>query len=771
MKELRFANFWLLSPANPSLGFFTLLILGLFGLLMLSGASLIPSCFLFVTLGLQYVVGVRLTTIFFKVKPSFIPDPIPLALGAVFFTATSQLTRIWAEPAERKQIVLLIILLFLLFSQLIRTVFQTHSNSQILRPQLFSPGRNFALIVLASTILTLSVTWLWIVPLLAVGMILSQNRRFSISRHTRAVFLFIVGCSFLSLLYSVRFRSQFWWLPGWGLDEHKLFTISVWNWGPFSDPLSANIPFNYQWLGYAILGDWTTFSGFDAFQMVSRVSPIMVSALLAISATAIALEFGISGKAAKYAPIMTSTSITILSQPVAYSILSINYFPPALLYIVCWFLQLIRWQKNNSIGNFCLVCIFSISAIATKSVHVVPIFIGVLVFVLGEGLRKIDLKLVIEAVILFFLLSIYIYLFFPDFKQSGLEEGALFSYLRQLGVFSSSAKLTIFIGALHLLILSIPVLVILLIPNVPKPSLVTTFLVSISVVGVFAALWLDRTQGTQLHFFQVAITLGIFCIPPSFLHLVLRNNLFLPPLRSRFVLLFVVGAIANTAVHAPIIISRQTILDRQLLAFNVVGVVITVVLTIYGMRFVGRVGLQSVLGVGLAFSLLCALPANWAINRFRAIHQTDAVGQLGDSDLVDIANYVERFTDLDSVGATDIFFSDGRDLCQQLSSSGTAKTISMIHETNYFTPAVVIERRFLVVAPLYGFYFTAIDPSERIEASIRFGCVPSRHSLRKLTDLGVEWFLSRNTALTDLFPAISGKVVYRNRQYVLVSLL
>lgn len=751
-----------------------LFLVGTLSLLQLSGLALRGSLSFLLLIWIQFSLGGLLTRTIDRGRTRSFLDPVAIAVGVSSFTILKQLARLTGSNGFQRNLALAIMVLAIV--TLSKSITRPASWKQLFGISSEDTAINLTnqeiLSVLLAASLLLSITWTWVIAL--VGVLLSSllitltPSRMGLKLRIPLV---AIGLGFVFLLaLLIDNRDIFWWLPGWGVDERKLFADSVGQWGPMSDALSAGIPLKYQWFTYSILSDWSQFSFLTTFEVVSRADQVVSAILLGLCAKGIADDFGFSKKQTSFAAILSASSITILSHPVSYSLLAINYMPLASFLLACYFIQLLRWQRSPSTEGFAIMTFLATAAVAAKSVHLVPIAIGTVCVALtnlrADGFRKI----LIQIAILSTVLCSYVYIFFPSASRAGLEGSQTFSFLRDLGFVIEPNEVRVVFGAAYLLALAMPAVLIVVGLRDRKYDAARIWIGITTLAGLVFAIFFERTSGTQLHFLQVAITASILCLPLVTLQVskTLIHSFFV--LRKKTYVFAAFLIFSNVMAHLAIFHSIQVINDRALALTNFLAFSL-ILLGIFLLKLSRQSkGLSSIIAFA-CFLFPSFLPVNWVTNWRRPIHQAGASEQLGSADLSKIASIIMAETPQDSIGATDLLFSDNNDYCPILASDGRGTVIDQAKLNNYFTPAVIVERRFLVVAPNYGFYLLDSEPDSRISASLEFGCNPSNTSRLGLTTLGVDWFISRNTALPDFVWEEVGRVVYRTKSLIFIKLI
>lgn len=755
------------SPLRQSVIF--LVIPGCLSVLVLTGLPIVSSTTLLLVLALQWLVGAIVHSFFVRGDSLRALDPIHPVLGMLMFSTISQVARIRVDDPFRNIVVLLGACLILVVGVFGRRKTKIGLLQNIRVWSVTTTDVRIALGIITSTLLTLSQTWFWTIPTIAMLTlsisIVAQWNRTRLWR-TRIVLLPLLG---LSTLVFLQTRDEYWWLPSWGVDENKLFANAFWEWGPFADPLSAGIPIRYQWLGYAVAGDLAKLSNMEMFQFVGRANPVVVSLGLVLLLTAIARELGLDERDSAITPLIAASATTVLSHPVGYSIMPINYFPQAILFIVSWLLLLIRWSKYGTHGDFGLLLILSIASIAAKSVHLVPVTIGIVFVGLLMFRQKRSLILITQLLVAFLSIALYVAVFFPKLGQVGLNSGELFQYLRELGIFPQSVLIRITVGLIHVALVSVPIVITVIDRNGFTFTPIRILLMTMAIPGLLMVIVMSRTSGTHLHFLQVPVTLAITCVPIVFLRIA-RETDSRSATKPSLVGGFALVALVNTSLHLVTKLITQAPSDRVILTTDALGFLLVVGLSFTLFPQIRKFSWRRTFIFVGTIALTTMTPVNWIVNSYRPIHQTGASYQLGEDVLHEAWEAVRARFGVDAVGSTDIFFDDDRDVCRDVEERGLDEVVREASTTKNFTPAVVIERRFLVVAPLYGFYFSNSDPIDRISLSINFGCNPNRSRASDLRRQGVEWFLSRNVRLHESDVDFAKMTVFSNSRYVLVDL-
>jgi len=632
-------------------------------------------------------------------------------------------------------------------------------------------GRDFTFIA-ASGLLMLSQTWFWLrLPaiLFAIALVLQLLPKDSLL-HRFKLSLLIYAISATSLAAGIKLRPTNWWLPSWGVDERKMFADGVANWGPFADILSAGIHFKYQWLTYGVLGDWSKYSQLSTWDVVAKADLVVAAIIIPLLIWQICLELGLSTTQSRYSVLASSSLVTILSYPVGYSLMSINYMPFATTLILGAYLQTLRWARIPTSKSFILLSFFGLAAVAAKSVHILSLAIGTVALGVWSFNRSRQRILLVQSLLFTALLFLYSRIFFPSSSMSGLKVTRIFSFLGELGIDTQPKVLTLFLGILLLFVWCFPILGVLISEGFPKeitPNVI--WLSTTGLSGVVIAALTTRIMGTQLHFVQVPITVALSVFPATFFknftQMDRRGNKYLIIATVSFYAVLGIIVIRIIAVRHVGFIADLKLLLIQLSASLVVGIL---ALGLFNKIF--AVGHRNSIAIGIFSSMLLTFLLTLHFNPQRLIHQPNGGYQLGTPEMQEAAVFVNQNAEIDEVVATDLLFSDTTTLCQSLTPDTLGTFVDDARKQNFFTPAVLTERRFLVAAPAYGFIFSDISPDERIALSLNFGCHPDKSALEGLRKLGVTWFLTQNVDISVATWEKFGQVAFRNSEYLVLYL-
>lgn len=747
---------------------------GIFLALLLTGLPAFGSLSFVGLICAQSMLGQFLYAKFFRThQTSHRLSPIGVLLGIVTFTGFSQIIR----PVSQGDypIYALCGVIILAGAQALahtRSEFwQVSSWTKKLVSSVADQQQDFAFLA-ASGLLLLSHTWFWLrIPALslATALVIQLHFKASFIRKIRmSYFLYLIGI--ISLVVGIKTRQQYWWLPSWGIDERKLFADGVTKWGPFADTLSAGIQNKYQWLTYGVLGDWSKYSLLSTWEVVARVDLVVSSFLIPFTVREICLELGLSRVKSGFSTLASSSLVTILSYPVGYSLLPINYMPLGIVLILSVYLQTLRWSQSPTNENFILLTLLGLAAVAAKSVHIYPLLVGTSCLTLWLTARYRQKVRLLQCLVFNTVLVMYSLAFFPNANKTGLELGRVFSFLSELGNESLSQNFNLLLGSLILFAWCFPIFGALISEGFPKrlnPSSVWLGVTGIS--GLVIAAFATRVSGTQLHFIQVPITVALAVFPATLIQSASHNS---RTSKSPTVIYAVLISYATFGFLTWMIFSqgRDLTSDFRLL-LGQLGVSLAAGFLTTGLAFrISRVGTRRAVAFGLISSLVVTLPITLYYNSRRLIHQPGGSYQLGSPELQEVARFINQNTQLNEIGATDLLFFESPNLCESITPNSLGSIVDQARKQNFFTPAVLVERRFLVAAPAYGFIFSDEWPDERISLSLKFGCHPEEVTLANLQNFGVSWFLTQNINIDEVTWEKFGDVVFKNSKYLVLYL-
>jgi hypothetical protein len=751
-----------------------LLVPGMILALLLTGLPVIGSLSFVALICLQSILGQFLYLKFFGTHhTSRKLEPIGVLLGVLAFTLFSQIIR----PISQSDY-------FIYFWWGVTGLTGAYSLFRIrpegwkfprwtknLVPTIAADLQDFAFLA-TSGLLLLSHTWFWLrIPAvsLAAALVLQLRSEASLTRKIKMSYWFHVT-AIISLIVCVKTRQDFWWLPSWGIDERKMLADGVTNFGPFSDILSAGIKFKYQWLAYGVLGDWSKYSLLSTWQVVGRVDQVVASLLIPLTVREICLELGLSKAKSRLSTLASSTLVTILSYPVGYSLMPINYMPLGIVLILCVYLQMLRWSQSPTKQNFILLTLLGLAAVAAKSVHIYPLLVGTSILTVWLFARYRQKVRLMQCLVFNTALVIYSFAYFPNVNKTGLELGRVFSFLGELGNESLSQNINLLTGSLILFVWCFPIFGVLISEGFPKRLDVASVWLGVTgLAGLVIASFATRVSGTQLHFLQVPITVALAVFPATLIKSASHET---RTKKSPVVLCAVLVGYVMCGILTWIILSKSTELttDSRILLVQL-GVSLAAGFLTTGFAFkIASVGTRRAVALGIISSLIINLPITLYYNSQRLIHQPIGSYQLGSPELQEVAHFINQNTQLNEIGATDLLFSDAPNLCPSATPNSLGSIVDQARKQNFFTPAVLVERRFLVAAPAYGFIFLDEWPDERIFLSLKFGCHPDYVSLASLQNFGVSWFLTQNVNIDAMTWEKFGDVVFKNSKYLVLYL-
>jgi len=576
------------------------------------------------------------------------------------------------------------------------------------------------------------------------------------------------------LVVTSNFRPAYWWLPRWGIDENEIYARAIFNWGPNGDVLLAGIPLKYQWFGYAWMGAMSSATGGSDFEFVSRTAYIICAVAAVAAVFAISMEIIQSVRKAFITVLIIVGASSAVSYPVAYSILSINYLPIAVVVILGWLLVLLVWINNPSMVNNISIAVVSVVCVSVKSVHIVAV-IGIplvtAVYVSVKGNRRYLLAGIANLICCYSYTKFY----FPSQQGSGLQR-SFAKFTSEFGVPPEVSSLSNRLAIVVLFFLSMTAipLVFLISKNYAKVLVPLRYsLIVYFIVASCFSVGFSRVSSTELHFIQifVLITMVLFASAAtdevqSYLSRTrikvaalvgfcfIAISFFLPIRPMADDQLFVVGVLIVVAVLASVLLFMALIgatYQSEKSKFN------------YGIRNLSMVGMVVLL---LSTNLFIVTTRN-----LRQIHRVAATYQLGEVNLKEAANWINRNTELHSIVASNLFFGEGTsDYCDVSEEYLLGSVVDQALNSNYYTAVTLIKRRFLAAGVLYASITYEGDLSDRIKTSLRPACFPDEISRKMLQENEVDIYLGyRKSIEASANWNNLGQVVFKNDQYVVIS--
>lgn len=584
------------------------------------------------------------------------------------------------------------------------------------------------------------------------------------------IYIFVV----LGLVGVSRIRPLNWWLPGWGIDEHKIFSVAIFTWGPNGDVLLADIPLKYQWFGYAWMGAMSDVTKSQDFEFVSRSAYVICSVAIVFAVYAISLEILRNSRKAGISTLIIVGASTAISYPVAYSLLSINYLPIATLLLLGWILLLLKWIQLPSFANSVLISLMSVICVSVKSVHLIAVVL-IPALVAVQFLWKRDTRYLGGAVVGIFLCYIYTLFFFPSRSGTGLIN-FFANFTRQFGVtpeVSSNTARIFMVVTYFLAIVVVPMA--LLICSKTINTLVTlkmAFFCYFLVASYFAVFY-KRVSATELHFLQIFVLIALVIFVPATVH---SLEIYA---RKRSVLIF--SAIVSCLLVLPFLMPFRILNDDLKFVLTILrlnaffGFVYVFFAAVFFKNVFQFFGGSSRLRVPVAISMVALFASNFlfiSITRdIRPINRVAVNSQLGDFNLQEAAKWINENTNLDDIVASNLFFGEeSADYCSPSDENLLSSVVDLARKSNYYTTAALIERRFLAAGVLYASITYNGDLTSRLSASLRPACFPDQLSLTMLQENSVDIYLAyRNQSLSVIDWNDLGEVVFRNSQFVIID--
>ena len=613
--------------------------------------------------------------------------------------------------------------------------------------------------------------WSWTLNLVAVLLGVFVVTPF-LKKWVNAAILYVFV--FLLTIGVARIRPSFWWLPGWGLDEHEIYARAIFNWGPNGDVLLAGIPLKYQWFGYAWMGAISDVTNAPDFEFVTRTSYVVCAVVAVLTVFAISMEIVRDIRKASISTLIIAGASTAISYPVSYSLLSINYLPIAIVLLLGWLLVVIKWVESPSLGSGVAVTVASIVCVSAKSVHIVAIVVIPVVIAAYFLIRGHKTHLYVGAAVPAFC-YIYTRIYFPSQKGSGLQN-SFAEFTREFGVPPESSSWASRVAMIVIFFLAVTIfpLACLFLANkamILKP-LRWAFLVYF-LSASFLGLVYKRVSLTELHFLQIfvlattvlfvsslteilekhittrrlrMVALGIFCLVVASFWLPVR------PMSNDQ--LYVEGILRIDAVFAIVILASSIIsfiYRPNLVRFSVRPMFLTAVLLLV-------FATSNQIFISLSRDL-------------RPINRVGVTDQLGQTPLREAASWINDHTRTDSVIASNLFSNEGTtDNCDVPESYLMDSIAEQALVSNYYTTVTLVKRRFLAAGVLYASITYDGDIKDRVIASLRPACFPDKLSLRLLQENNVDVYLAyRNQVEASEDWSELGEVLFQNSQFVVIE--
>jgi hypothetical protein len=743
-----------------------ILLLVLTAMLLISEVSIISTVLTLLVITVQTLFGFSITGCLFNTGSNSPSSKLFLGflIGTILFVVFDQILR----TSGYRQIVLPSMFVFcVMINWRDRREFWSGIRKSLARindPNLFY-------LALLLVLIPLSQVWSWTINLVAVllGAFIAapyMKRRVNSTVLWAFLAVLLVGAS--------RFRPIYWWLPGWGIDEHEIYARAIFNWGPNGDVLLAGIPLKYQWFGYAWMGAMSNITRASDFEFVSRTAYVICAAAAVLAVFAISVEVTRSIRKAFATTIIVVGASSAISYPVAYSLLSINYLPIAIVIMLGWLLLLLNWIKFPTIANSVAIVVVSGICVSVKSVHIVAVVVVPIVVTLYYFIKG-DRRYLLAGITGPICCYIYARLFFPSQQGSGLKN-SFAEFTREFGVppeSSSMAGRLSMVAMFFVAITTIPLAFIffrndkkVLVPL--RWSLAAYFL-----FALFFCLFYSRVSYTELHFLQIFFLISIVLFSSTAIHAL---DKYLTPLSVRIFVWFVFCLIC-VSFYVPF----RTISDDQLFVVRILRFNTVIALVLIAIALIGviRNSSKSFKAVGSRDSVVVAMVLLLFSNQIfgsltrdaRPINRTGAIYQLGQANLREAANWINENTKLSSIVASNLFFGeDVSDNCDVPEEYLMDTVVNQAANSNFYTAVALTKRRFLAAGVLYASITYDGDLTGRIRASLRPACYPDEISRKMLQENDVDFYLGYRNQID---PSASwenlGQVLYRNDQYVVIS--
>ena len=571
-----------------------------------------------------------------------------------------------------------------------------------------------------------------------------------------------------------RFRPMHWWLPGWGIDEQEIYSRAIFNWGPNGDVLLAGIPLKYQWFGYAWMGGMSNTSRGEDFEFVSRSAFIVCAVAAVLAVFAISAEISRSMRKAYISTFIIVGASSAISYPVAYSLLSINYLPIAMVLMLGWILILLIWLNDPSLVNSVAIVVSSVVCVSVKSVQVVPVAVIALVVAVYFAIRG-DRRYSFAGIMVPVCCYIYTRFYFPSQQGSGLQR-SFAEFTREFGVPPELSSLSNRMSIVAMFFLSTAAIPLALLFSTNNSKTLFPLRLSLSLYFIVAscfALAFRRVSATELHFMQifVLVTMVLFSSASSG---VIQN--YYTRNRSR-----IIALIGLCIIVASFILPIRPIADDQVYVVGVLRVVSVLVFIIFSVFLTGVIyrskdfkitnGFRNLSLISMVILLLTTNLFIVATRDIRPINKVAATYQLGQANLREAAKWINNNTEMDSIVASNLFFGEGAaDNCEVQEDYLMDSIVNQALSSNYYTSVALIKRRFLAAGVLYASITYDGDLTGRIKASLRPACYPDEISRKMLQENEVDIYLGyRNSIDASANWNDLGQVKFKNDQYVVIS--
>ena len=743
-----------------------ILLLVLTAMLLISEVSIISTVLTLLVITVQTLFGFSITGYLFNTGSNSPSSKLFLGflIGTILFVVFDQILR----TSGYRQIVLPSMFVFcVMINWRDRREFWSGIRKSLARindPNLFY-------LALLLVLIPLGQVWSWTINLVAVllgAFIAAPYMKRWVNSTVLWAFLAVL------LVGASRFRPIYWWLPGWGIDEHEIYARAIFNWGPKGDVLLAGIPLKYQWFGYAWMGAMSNITRASDFEFVSRTAYVICAAAAVLAVFAISVEVTRSIRKAFATTIIVVGASSAISYPVAYSLLSINYLPIAMVLLLGWLLILLVWLKSPTLMNSIAIATTSVVCVSAKSVHIVAVVILPLVVAVYFAFKG-NSRYLLSSMANLVCCYVYTIFYFPSQQGSGLQR-SFAEFTREFGVPPEVSSLSNRMSIVAMFFLSIAAIpLVLLFSNNYSKTLVPLRL-SLSLYFIIAscfALVFRRVSATELHFMQIFVLVTMVLFSSAATDVIqnyyLRN-------KSR-----IVALIGLCFIVVSVILPLRPIADDQVYVVAVLRVVSVLVLIILAVFLTGVIYRSKDFKIFNRFrnlSLIAMVVLLLTTNLFvvttrdvRPINRVAATYQLGQANLRDAAKWINDNSETNSIVASNLFFGEGAaDNCEVPEEYLLDSVVNQAISSNYYTSVALIKRRFLAAGVLYASITYDGDLTGRIRASLRPACYPDEISRKMLQENDVDFYLGYRNQID---PSASwenlGQVLYRNDQYVVIS--
>lgn len=576
-----------------------------------------------------------------------------------------------------------------------------------------------------------------------------------------------LGGILLGALFVARSRrASDWWLPGYGIDEFEILSHAAYEFGPGMDVFVAEVTSGYQWFNFAILGLIENTSGTTDFVIASRFEAVATGFLVAMLIWGFMIEFLGNSQNAIRASIIACLVCTPMFYPSHYGLFTINNDGFQAVYLLAIPFSIVAWARNDFSGrSFILVSIVSCTYLSMKSAAIIPLGVGLITAAVMALISR-RTKQIAQLCLLGFLLIGNLAI---TARNSSGVEVRLKNPFVFLGQYVGSNRYTdwlsradfrlfllYFLGfSFFLSVAGLAIVSTLRLDKTGDSAVVRNVLLSQIMIGAIFFIFGNRQSLTHLHFLQIPVTVTIIITAM----LVIKKgelSLLKSTRRGRIttaviVLIAVVPtlyAMKNSQFQLPLP-SHPGLEERLALGGALASLLVGAFYLLSGLTLkpqkVNFLTLQPLFLCLVIFSSTTGVLNWWTIGSKPTLFTGVVQVQLGSSDLKTVGLWFESNTSSSDIVASNHFFAaedpNGR-YCNFTTPDQKQEYIELVKRQNYFTPVLLVKRRFAVAVPNYANLTSGADLTARITASLDHGCEPSAETRSDLKQFGVDWYLA-----------------------------